>query len=176
MLHMMFNDSYMLFILSVVFVKAIKEMKENSVILDCEGPEDIEVTWKKDNTVITGQKKSIYEVEAEKGTVGGFYSCEYKTDTNEAIKHTFYLKIKGEETSLLFSTMTLFFTHNVHHNNNNTHSLCVSVCQNCYELSGLTTWGVILGDLLFTGVVILGIYICSTRNSDSTQKKGTDNI
>ncbi len=54
-------------------------------------------------------------------------------------------------------------------------SFCVSVCKNCYELNGLTAWGVIFGDLLFTGGVILIIYLC-TRNGNGTQKKGTEYI
>lgn len=139
--------------------------------MSCSVDEGVAVKWIKDDKDIPGETNPTCEVKAEQGIVKGSYFCEYG-----GVKDMFYLKVKGEETSLLFSTMTLFFTHNVHNNNNNTHSLCVSVCENCYELNGLVAWGVILGDLFFTGVVILGIYICSTRNSDSTQKKGTDNI
>ncbi|KAA0701620.1 hypothetical protein E1301_Tti024183 [Triplophysa tibetana] len=40
------------------------------------------------------------------------------------------------------------------------------VCENCFELSGLTAAGVIFGDLLFTGGVILIVYIWTQRKKD----------
>ncbi len=85
------------------FVKAIKEIKEDVVVLDCEAPEGIEVTWTNGKEKITSH--TTYEVKVEQGTVIGLYSCEYsdpETDPKEKITHMFYLKIKGEETSLLF--------------------------------------------------------------------------
>ncbi len=87
------------------FAKAIQEIKEDGVVLACEASDDIEVTWKKGGEVKQVLKNPIYEVKAEQGTVIGLYSCEYsdpETDPKEKITHMFYLKIKGEETSLLF--------------------------------------------------------------------------
>ncbi|KAF4104529.1 T-cell surface glycoprotein CD3 epsilon chain-like [Onychostoma macrolepis] len=52
--------------------------------------------------------------------------------------------------------------------------LKVKVCENCYELSGTVAWGVIFGDLLITGLVILCVYTCAARNSDGTQKKASN--
>ncbi|XP_043086361.1 T-cell surface glycoprotein CD3 epsilon chain-like [Puntigrus tetrazona] len=52
--------------------------------------------------------------------------------------------------------------------------LKVKVCENCYELSALRAWSVILGDLLITAGVILIVYYLSTRNSSSTQKKASN--
>ncbi|XP_059371021.1 T-cell surface glycoprotein CD3 epsilon chain-like [Carassius carassius] len=47
----------------------------------------------------------------------------------------------------------------------------VKVCENCFELSGVMAWGVMIVDVVITGGVILIIYFCSARNSDSTPKK-----
>uniref|UniRef100_A0A673LKU9 CD3 gamma/delta subunit Ig-like domain-containing protein n=1 Tax=Sinocyclocheilus rhinocerous TaxID=307959 RepID=A0A673LKU9_9TELE len=121
-----------------------QEIKEDRVILDCEGGEDGQVKWWKDNNEDKTQKNSTFEAKAEQGTVGGFFTCEYSkintdTGTNEVIKHKFYLKIK--------------------------------VCENCYELSGLAAWGIMLGDVLITGGLMLIIYICAARKSNGTQKK-----
>lgn len=139
--------------------------------MTCTGGEDGKVKWIKDDKDIAGETNLKCEVKAEQGILQGSYFCEHGD-----VKDMFYLKVKGKETSLLFITMTLFVTQNVHHNNTNTHSFCVSVCKNCYELSGLMAWIVILGDVLITGGVILIIYSCATRNRDGTQKKGTENI
>jgi len=51
--------------------------------------------------------------------------------------------------------------------------LLSAVCENCYEMSGLMATGVILGDLLLTGAVILIVYMCVRKNTGSTQHKGT---
>ncbi|XP_056100708.1 T-cell surface glycoprotein CD3 epsilon chain-like, partial [Rhinichthys klamathensis goyatoka] len=51
--------------------------------------------------------------------------------------------------------------------------LKVKVCENCYELSGLMASGVIMGDLLLTGAVILIVYMCVPKNTGSTQQKGS---
>ncbi|XP_016370782.1 T-cell surface glycoprotein CD3 epsilon chain [Sinocyclocheilus rhinocerous] len=127
--------------------QAIREIKEDRVILDCEGGEDGQVKWWKDNNEDKTQKNSTFEAKAEQGTVGGFFTCEYSkintdTGTNEVIKHKFYLKIK--------------------------------VCENCYELSGLAAWGIMLGDVLITGGLMLIIYICAARKSNGTQKKASN--
>nr|XP_055051384.1 T-cell surface glycoprotein CD3 epsilon chain-like [Misgurnus anguillicaudatus] len=37
------------------------------------------------------------------------------------------------------------------------------VCENCYELTAGLASGVIIGDLLFTGGVILLVYLCTQR-------------
>lgn len=49
--------------------------------------------------------------------------------------------------------------------------LNVTVCENCYELSGLMARSIILADILITGGVILIVYSCATRNRHSTPKK-----
>uniref|UniRef100_A0A8C2DXF9 CD3 gamma/delta subunit Ig-like domain-containing protein n=1 Tax=Cyprinus carpio TaxID=7962 RepID=A0A8C2DXF9_CYPCA len=124
--------------------QVIKEIKEDSVILDCEVVGDATVKWFKDKTEDKEQTKTTFEAKAKQGVVEGVFTCEFsKTDTNP-IKHTFYLKIK--------------------------------VCENCYELSGLTGWGIMFGDVLITGGVIIIIYFCAARNSDGPPKKGTENI
>ncbi|XP_051717893.1 T-cell surface glycoprotein CD3 epsilon chain [Ctenopharyngodon idella] len=51
--------------------------------------------------------------------------------------------------------------------------LNVKVCENCYELSGFLAWGVIFGDLLVTGAVILIVYMCVPKNTGSTQQKAS---
>ncbi|KTF93555.1 hypothetical protein cypCar_00032934 [Cyprinus carpio] len=48
------------------------------------------------------------------------------------------------------------------------------VCENCYELSGLTGWGIMFGDVLITGGVIIIIYFCAARNSDGPPKKASN--
>uniref|UniRef100_A0A8C2E3Y9 CD3 gamma/delta subunit Ig-like domain-containing protein n=1 Tax=Cyprinus carpio TaxID=7962 RepID=A0A8C2E3Y9_CYPCA len=127
---------------SIIFVKVIKEIKEDSVILDCEVVGDATVKWFKDKTEDKEQTKTTFEAKAKQGVVEGVFTCEFsKTDTNP-IKHTFYLKIK--------------------------------VCENCYELSGLTGWGIMFGDVLITGGVIIIIYFCAARNSDGPPKKASN--
>ncbi|XP_073674374.1 T-cell surface glycoprotein CD3 epsilon chain-like [Garra rufa] len=85
-----------------------------------------------------------YEVKAENEKVEGLFSCEYtKTDS-----------VPNEQIKHVFY-------------------LRVKVCENCYELNGLLAWGVILGDLMVTGGVILIVYLFATKNSEGTQKKGS---
>lgn len=84
------------------FAKAIREIKEDGVVLDCEAPDGIDVTWTKGKDKIPVHTTSNYEAKAEQGTVGGLYSCEYTETDAKKTMHMFYLKIKGEETSLLF--------------------------------------------------------------------------
>ncbi|XP_077077495.1 T-cell surface glycoprotein CD3 epsilon chain-like [Siphateles boraxobius] len=51
--------------------------------------------------------------------------------------------------------------------------LDVKVCENCYELSGMMASGVIFGDLLITGAVILIVYMCVRKNTGSTQQRAS---
>ncbi|KAK7171316.1 hypothetical protein R3I93_003806 [Phoxinus phoxinus] len=51
--------------------------------------------------------------------------------------------------------------------------LNVKVCENCIELSGMMASAVILGDLVFTGAVILMVYVCVRKNTGSTQQKAS---
>uniref|UniRef100_A0A8C1JJW0 CD3 gamma/delta subunit Ig-like domain-containing protein n=1 Tax=Cyprinus carpio TaxID=7962 RepID=A0A8C1JJW0_CYPCA len=118
--------------------QVIKEIKEDSVILDCEA-EDATVKWFKDKTEDKEQTKTTFEAKAKQGVVEGVFTCEFSKTETIQIKHTFYLKIK--------------------------------VCENCYELSGLTGWGIMFGDVLITGGVIIIIYFCAARNSDGPPKK-----
>ncbi|XP_065135996.1 T-cell surface glycoprotein CD3 epsilon chain-like [Paramisgurnus dabryanus] len=45
------------------------------------------------------------------------------------------------------------------------------VCKNCYELNAGLASGVIIGDLLLTGGVILLVYLCTQRKSDNTKQR-----
>ncbi|XP_052472645.1 T-cell surface glycoprotein CD3 epsilon chain [Carassius gibelio] len=51
--------------------------------------------------------------------------------------------------------------------------LRVQVCENCYELSRLRATGIILGDVVFTGVVILFIFL-ATKNCGGPQKRASN--
>ncbi|XP_059403467.1 T-cell surface glycoprotein CD3 epsilon chain-like [Carassius carassius] len=51
--------------------------------------------------------------------------------------------------------------------------LRIQVCENCYELSRLRATGIILGDVVFTGVVILFIFL-ATKNSGGPQKRASN--
>ncbi|KAK2881761.1 hypothetical protein Q8A67_019029 [Cirrhinus molitorella] len=52
--------------------------------------------------------------------------------------------------------------------------LKVKVCEGCYELNGLKAWGIITGDLLLTGGVILIVYLFANKNTDGTQKRASN--
>ncbi|KAL1260380.1 hypothetical protein QQF64_008207 [Cirrhinus molitorella] len=52
--------------------------------------------------------------------------------------------------------------------------LKVKVCEGCYELNGLKAWGIIMGDLLLTGGVILIVYLFANKNTDGTQKRASN--
>ncbi|XP_026082860.1 T-cell surface glycoprotein CD3 epsilon chain-like [Carassius auratus] len=51
--------------------------------------------------------------------------------------------------------------------------LRVQVCENCYELSRLRATGIILGDVAFTGVVILFIFL-ATKKCGGPQKRASN--
>ncbi|TRY58073.1 hypothetical protein DNTS_022714 [Danionella cerebrum] len=44
----------------------------------------------------------------------------------------------------------------------------VKVCDGCYEFDGLFAMGVIFGDLLLTGAVILIVFLCARKQTHST--------
>ncbi|XP_067308022.1 T-cell surface glycoprotein CD3 epsilon chain-like [Pseudorasbora parva] len=51
--------------------------------------------------------------------------------------------------------------------------LNAKVCENCYELSSFMVIAIVFGDLVITGAVILGVYVCVPKNTGSTQKKAS---
>ncbi|XP_048017980.1 T-cell surface glycoprotein CD3 epsilon chain-like [Megalobrama amblycephala] len=121
----------------------IKEITANSVILTCSGSETV-AKWYKKNEINPISTSVTYEVTTNTGVVEGEFSCEYK-DTDH-----------GPEKDVKH----LFF-------------LNVKVCENCYELTGFLAAGAIIGDLLVTGAVILIVYMCVSKNTDSTQQKAS---
>lgn len=65
------------------------EFKETSVVLTC--PHNGQLKWTMEDKTVDGN--STYEIQAQDGTVTGFYTCQ-----NNNKKHHFFIKARGEDT------------------------------------------------------------------------------
>ncbi|XP_026137382.1 T-cell surface glycoprotein CD3 epsilon chain isoform X2 [Carassius auratus] len=134
-----------MFLLSVMIVllaaARAQEITDNGVIMTCTGGKDGEVTWNKEKVPVANVNNTIFRVQDDSGT--GIVEGQYSCEYKE-----------NENKNII-----------------QTFYINVKVCENCYELSGVMAWGVMIIDLLITGGVILIIYFCSARNSDSKPKK-----
>ncbi|XP_052431406.1 T-cell surface glycoprotein CD3 epsilon chain [Carassius gibelio] len=137
----MFLLSVMIVLLAAARAQDI-EITDDGVIMICTGGDNRVVTWKNEAGKDVSGEGNKLNVRVPADSGTGIVEGQYSCNYTDGPNH-----IKR-----------MFYIN-------------VKVCENCYELSGVMAWGVMIIDLLITGGVILIIYFCSARNSDSKPKK-----
>ncbi|XDV33378.1 hypothetical protein PO909_003802 [Leuciscus waleckii] len=118
---------------------------DTGAILTCSGGEDLQVKWKEEKVDVNTEMEEKHKYTVKDKKKKGVVEGEFSC----------------EYTPQDSATVTHLFYLNV------------KVCENCYEFSGLVASAVIFGDLLFTGAVILIIYMCARKKTGSTQQKAS---